>query len=232
VIHPRNRRRRTAFTLFEVMIVVAIIGIVAAAAIPGFRGYQRNQAMRAAVRSGLGLFSRAKSLALAENRNHVVLFNVGPGTDICGNPIVDVNGNPAPILVIDDGPPGTGNCCIDPGELVESLTLSPYLTATASVTWGAALAGAPAPLDVGGATSWATTGSSFRTPAGLPARGVLFRTDGVPVTFSNACVLGTTGGGGGALYVTNNDRDYAIVLSPIGAASIERWDPASNTWGN
>jgi prepilin-type N-terminal cleavage/methylation domain-containing protein len=226
--HLRPHLRTAAFTLFEVMIVVAIVAIAAAMALPSLRSYRENQALRAGVRASLDLFTRAKTLARAEHRNHVVLFAVGPGTDVCGNPIVDAQGNPTPILVIDDGPPGGGNCCIDAGEYVESLDVQ----LPPAVTWGAAMAAAPAPMDLGGGPTWAALGSSFRTPAGLAARGVLFRPDGLPVTFSNACAVGTTGSGAGALYVTNGNRDYAVVLSPIGALSVERFDPALNAWEN
>jgi type II secretory pathway pseudopilin PulG len=211
------------------MIVVAIVGIVAAMALPGFQDYQRNQAMRTTVRDGLNLFTRAKSLALAENRNHIVLFNTA-GTDICGRPIADPNNNPVPVLVIDDGPPGTGNCCIDPGEHVEWLRVPPIAGGT--LTWGVSFAGGRAPNDTGSGASWNTTGTSFTNPAGAATNGVLFRADGMPVTFSNACALGTTGGGGGALYVTNTQRDYALVLSPIGSSSVESWDVALGVWGN
>jgi prepilin-type N-terminal cleavage/methylation domain-containing protein len=222
-------RQLSGFTLVEAMIVVAIIAVAAALALPNLRTYRENQALRSGVRGALGLFTRAHSLAMSEGRNHIVLFNVGAGNDNCGNPIVDAQGRPTPLLVIDDGPPGAGNCCIDPGESVESLNLR----LPPSVTWGAALAPAPAPLDSGGAATWSSTGSSFRMPTGLPARGVMFRPDGMAVTFSGNCgVVGTTGSGAGALYVTNGDRDYAVVLSPIGALSIERWDPARNAWGN
>jgi type II secretory pathway pseudopilin PulG len=210
------------------MIVVAIIGIIAATALPNLRVYRENQALRAAVRSGAGFFSEAHSLAMAEHRNHLVLFNVGAGTDVCGNPIVDAAGRPTPILVIDDGAPGTGNCCIDAGEYVDALT-APL---PAIVTWGASLAGAPAPLDAGGGATWATLGSSFRTPAGAAARGVMFRPDGMPVSFSNACAVGATGTGAGAIYVTNGQRDYGVVLSPIGSVSVERWDVTQAAWEN
>jgi prepilin-type N-terminal cleavage/methylation domain-containing protein len=218
-------RHRAAFTLFEMMIVVAIIGIIAAAALPAFVQYQRNQAMRAVMRDAAGYFGHAKSLAMAENRPHIVFFNTG--NDNCTNPITDSSGNPVPILVIDDG---DGDCCIDAGERVDWLRVPPLIQA--DVNWGVTAASSRAPGDVGAGPSWATTGTSFTRPSGTVAHGVLFRTDGVPVTYSPTCAAGTTGSGGGALYVTNTQRDYALVLSPLGAASIERWNPTTSAWGN
>jgi type II secretory pathway pseudopilin PulG len=215
--------------LFELMIVVAIIGIVAAAALPAWRTFQLNQQLRAGVRMGANVFNFARSQALSTGNNFIVMFGVGPGTDVCGNPLEDVNGNPVPFLVIDDGAPGTGDCCITAAaEVVQ--TLDPRTPG--AVAWGVTFAGAPAPLDTGTAPVWNTVGSSFRTTAGVNARGVLFRPDGIPVTYSNACNVGPTGSGGGALYVTNTERDYAIVLSPLGAVQVSRWDRPNNAWGN
>lgn len=228
VVDPRTQRK-AAFTLLEMVIVLAIIAIVAATSLPSWRQYQQNQALRAAVRSGATLFTRARTLALSANRAHIVLFNVGAGTDNCGNPIVDpVSGLPVPVLVIDDSL-GASPCCIDPGESVD---LMPSAPPTSNVSWGVTMAGTPAPLDPGGAATWNTVGSSFATPAGVAARGVMFRGDGIPVTYTTACALGSTGSGGGGIYVTNGQRDYAVVLSPIGAVSVERWDPSASVWGD
>ncbi len=210
------------------MIVVAIIGIVAAAALPSWRAYQQNQQLRAGARMAANVLTFGRTQAIATSRNHIVLFGIGPMTDLCGNPLQDALGNPVPFVVIDDGPPGAGDCCItNAGEVVE--TLDPR---TPNVSWGATFATAPAPLDSGLAAGWKIFGSSFRTPAGVMARGVLFRPDGVPVSYTAACNLGATGSGGGALYVTNGERDYGIVLTPIGGVHVERWENSSAAWSS
>jgi hypothetical protein len=52
------------------------------------------------------------------------------------------------------------------------------------------------------------------------------------VAFNAACNIGTTGTGAGAIYVTNGDRDYSVVLNPLGTSTVERWDPAEARWEN
>ncbi len=88
----------------------------------------------------------------------------------------------------------------------------------------------PSPEDAGGGDY--TTGASFAQPDGTDAAWVVFGPDGIPVAFNAACNLGTTGTGAGAVYVTNGDRNYAVVLNPLGTSNVERFDPAQNTWEN
>jgi hypothetical protein len=44
--------------------------------------------------------------------------------------------------------------------------------------------------------------------------------------------LSPAGGGGGALYLTDGERDYAIVLSPIGGVRVHLWIPANGAWSS
>jgi hypothetical protein len=63
---------------------------------------------------------------------------------------------------------------------------------------------------------------------------VLFRPDGIPVSFTfsgGTCgQIAGTGSGGGALYITNGERDYAVVLSPLGSARVHLW--AAGAWSS
>ena len=61
---------------------------------------------------------------------------------------------------------------------------------------------------------------------------MVFGPDGIPVAFNAACNVGTTGTGAGAVYFTNGDRDYAVILNPLGTSTVERWDPADARWEN
>jgi prepilin-type N-terminal cleavage/methylation domain-containing protein len=217
-------RRRHGFTLIEIMIVVGIIAIFAALAVPSWRAYQRNLQLRAAARSVANAFAWARSHALSTGNRHVVVFAIDPN-DVCGSPIVDVKGDPVPVLVYEDL---DDDCCFDAGE--ERVTER----AVPNVNWGvtpAPPAGPPiAPADAG-AGDYAT-GASFAQPDGSDAAWVSFGPDGIPLAFNAACNLGTTGTGAGAVYLTNGDRNYAVILNPLGTGNIERFDPAANQWEN
>jgi len=59
---------------------------------------------------------------------------------------------------------------------------------------------------------------------------VMFRPEGMPVAFAADCTTGTTGTGGGAIYLSNAQRDVAIVLSPLGATRTHSWDVGNAAW--
>ena len=229
-MHPASQRRavRSAgFTVIEIMVVVAIVGIFAALAVPSWRDYQNNLRLKTAARTVANAFSYARSQALATGNNHVVVLAVDPldPNDVCGNAIVNSQGNPVPVLVFEDDFGGAPNCCYDAGE--ERLAEN----AIPNVNWGVTPAALPPSAEDSGAGDY-TTGASFAQPDGSDAAWVVFGPDGIPVAFNAACNLGTTGTGAGAVYVTNGDRNYAVVLNPLGTSNVERFDPAANAWEN
>ena len=129
------------------------------------------------------------------------------------------------IEIADDGVPGTGNCASDAGETVHQVL------PIANISWGttASLAnGAAAPDDLGGSPGTVSIGWSFTDAGGTtPAQWVLFQPDGLPRLFTPAgCVLSGAGEGGGAIYVTNGRRDYAVVLGPLGTTRVHPWTPS------
>jgi prepilin-type N-terminal cleavage/methylation domain-containing protein len=220
------RQTRAGFTIVELMIVVAIVGIFAALAIPAWNQYQSNLQLRTAARSVSNAFSYARSRAVATGNRYVVAFAYDPGNpnDACGNPIVNEQGKDVPFMVFEDGAPAAANCCLDAGEERYSERPAP------GVSWGVTIAGGPVPSDMGGGDY--KLGSSFAEPDGSQAGWVVFGPDGIPLAFNAACNLGTTGTGAGAIYVTNGDRDYGVVLNPLGTSSVERFDPAQGAWEN
>ena len=216
--------RRAGFTLIEIMVVVGIIAVFAALAVPSWRQYQANLQLRAAARAVSNAYAYARSHALSTGNRHMVVFGV-TANDVCGNSIEDAQGNPVPILVYEDL---NKDCCFDAAEL--RLTER----AVAGVNWGvtpAPPAGpAASPQDAGGGDY--TTGSSFAEPDGSDAAWVSFGPDGIPLAFNAACNLGMTGTGAGAIYLTNGNRNYAVVLNPLGTGNIERFDSVPNQWEN
>jgi len=66
---------------------------------------------------------------------------------------------------------------------------------------------------------------------------VLFQPDGIPRLFTpdgggNCDAVGLPGLGGGAIYLTNTRRDYAIVLSNVGTTRTHVWIPSAGGWKN
>ena len=129
------------------------------------------------------------------------------------------------LLVLDDGAPGSANqnCQIDSGENIH------LLPATDGVGWGSSLAGGTkAPGDSTAIAS--TSGSSFATPAGTGTTWVAFMPDGRPGGMSAACGFGQLGSGNGGLYITNGDRDYAVVVNALGGVRLHAWDANAGAW--
>ena len=42
--------------------------------------------------------------------------------------------------------------------------------------------------------------------------------------------MGQLGSGNGAAYVTNGERDYAVVLNPLGGVRVHVWDRQAGAW--
>jgi hypothetical protein len=140
------------------------------------------------------------------------------GEDAQGDPLLDANNLTVPVLILDDGRPGSinQNCQIDGGEPINTVK------EVVGVTFGVGGGAGAAPGDLG--TGDITTGSSFIGPDTLAASWVLFRPEGTPRSFDLTCATGPLGSGTGAFYMTTGTRNVGVVLSPMGMVRVHGWN--------
>jgi prepilin-type N-terminal cleavage/methylation domain-containing protein len=225
-----SRKLRRGVTLVEIAIVLGIIGVMLAVAVPSLNRWQDDQRAKAAARDVADLLMLARGEAVRTGDQHVVYFGAPGYTDPAGTAVVGPAGTYVPMLVLNDGPPATANCRIDAGEASESFP------AADGLNWGLSLATTRAPDDTGAAAFAPpqASGSTFQDPAGNAVSWLLFRPDGIPVVFTaaggNCGVVGVTGTGGAAIYLTNGRRDYSVVLSPLGSVRVHGW--AQGAWSS
>ena len=221
---PRSRAE-SGYTISEVVVVTATIAVLTSMAVPGTQRYLTNQNTVEMARTVANAFQIARTEALRTGRNHVVFFAIGGAGDVAGNPLLDADGNPAAVLILDDGPTGAANqnCRIDAGENTRTIS------ADGDLSWGESFAGttkAPGDLNARPLAS----GSTFATPLGAGATWVLFRPDGAPVAIDAGCNAGTVGTGNGAIYFTNGERDQAVVIGALGNVRVHSWNRATGAW--
>jgi prepilin-type N-terminal cleavage/methylation domain-containing protein len=220
----RASTRKGGYTLIEVMTVVGIIGVVIGMAVPSVIEWRAYYRAKRAARNVADIFHHARAEALRTGQQQVVFFG-NPGLTDPGGNAVQAAGTWVPVLAVDDGAAATANCRIDPGEV------SDYIRPEGEVSWGVSHATGPVASDSGGAafnpdSSW--DGATFTKPDASKANWVMFRSDGIPVAFEGdgaGCgTVGDTGTGGGGLYVTDGQNDFAIVLTPLGGVRLHLWD--------
>jgi prepilin-type N-terminal cleavage/methylation domain-containing protein len=227
--HSSNRSlpSRAGFTLVEMMVVVAVLSALVLVATSSMVEGNRNAQLKSKVREIADLLQVARAEAIRTGNNQVIYFGNPGTTDPSLNP-VEVGGNWVPVLHIDDGPPATADCAIA-GPEIET-----WVAADVNgLNWGVSGAGTKVPADAGaapfnpgGPPLW--DGTTFADPAGAKINWVMFRPDGIPRVFSGAIgncgTVGAVGDGGGAFYVTNGERDYSVVLTPLGGIRVHLWN--------
>jgi prepilin-type N-terminal cleavage/methylation domain-containing protein len=220
-----EHRKQAGLSLIELAAVLAIVSALAATATFGISKWSNGLRIKASARAVSDAFMLARSEAIRSGDSHLVVFGVGALTNA-----------DADIVVVNDDRPDNANCSIASSEIVHRVNLEN------GVTWGTDpnLAGTtPATGDQGLAVSNTQNGSSFTTAAldpNVPASWLLFQPDGIPRLFttngSTCSQIGLRGQGGGGIYVTNGDRDYAVVLTPLGTSRVLAWIPGGGGWMN
>jgi type II secretory pathway pseudopilin PulG len=212
-------------SLIELVVVLTVVSALLTTAALGISSWAQDQRVKASARAVSDAFMLGRAEAIRTGNSHLVVF----GSGALANADADIN-------IVNDGRPDLANCSIASSEIVHSVDLEK------GVSWGtsAGLAGTTvAPGDPGLAVDNTQHGSSFTTAAldpNAPASWVVFQPDGIPRLFStngSSCTeIGIRGEGGGAIYVTNGRRDYAIVLTPLGTSRVLAWNPSSDNWMN
>ncbi len=224
--------KRHGFTLLEMMVVIAIVAALVVVGAPTLRDGSRHTRLKSAARDLAGAIQIARAQAIRTQVNHVVMF----GTTPAGNPL------PAPALILQDA---DADGEIDPGEPVTFVPQDagndfqgrPRTTGYGMTSAVGVPADDPDPLGVFAAPGFAYT--TFRAPAGANVNQLVFMPDGIPRTYDAGPPFnaGAVGSGNGAIYLTNGDpntgtsgRDYAVIVSALGAVRVSSWDPGQGVW--
>jgi prepilin-type N-terminal cleavage/methylation domain-containing protein len=226
----RRSKRQSGVSLMEIIVVIVVIGVMSTASVSYMRTWQEDQQAASVARSLADMLALARAEAMRTGSNQLLLFNIGGVStqDAAGNDIEDVTGVPATAVVVTDRFGGVENCALDDGDIRTSLA------ANDNFRWGVTNANLRAPLD--GNQPAIGLGSTFARVAApnTPLNGLIFGPQGIPFTFSangTGCLaIDSVGSGGGALYITNGRRDYAVVQSPLGGTRFHVWDASFGTW--
>ena len=214
-------RRSSGYSLTEVAITMAILAAAVAMAAPSLNRANQNAKLRDGALAIEAGFSGTRGEAIRTGDVHLLFVFM----DAEGNALVDESGEVVPALMLNDGAPGSPNqnCRIDPGEAVKAVSRQD-IAAMVSGPPGGAQAGGD--MGIGDMTA----GSSFVDPQGDPATWVMFRPEGMPVAFDANCDMGDPGSGAGAFYMKNENRAFAVMLSPMGTTKVKIFNHTTGGW--
>jgi type II secretory pathway pseudopilin PulG len=207
-------------TLLELVVGLVVLGVMLALGAATLGRWADDQRAASSARDVADAFALARAEALRTGSNHIVAFAVETG----------LSGITSDVVIANDGAPVNANCRIAADEIVHRFTLG------RGVSYGTDpdLANGSAAPDDSGASGNQAAGASFTEPDGGDASWVVFMSDGLPRRFSeNATAappcsdVGPVGDASGGIYLTNGNRDYAVVLSPLGSARVHRWKNGS-----
>ncbi len=165
-------------------------------------------------------FHVARAQAIRTGNNHLVFFAIGGAGDTAGNTLAKRNGEAVPILVLNDGAPGSANqnCVIDASEEIITFERAGRrrLGSERADEWTR-----HRPMSCCRASRRAARASSLRIArSGGPSPGCSSAPMASRSPIDAACNAGRLGTGGGTIYLWTQSRDFAITLSPLGGVRV------------
>ena len=231
------RRRVDGFSLIEVVIVLSIVGILLSMGVASFSNWSTRERLSNSAGELAQILFVARVEAIRKSVNHIVFF----GSDASGGDLVSENGGtPVAALLIEDT---NGNGAPDVGE---QRMVVPMATDT-KIVWGRTHAPILVPTNGGSVAGDPFSGTStegsaqeqssvanFRHPsqADTVQSWILFAPDGTPraLDASAGVVVADVGTGDGAIYLSDGERDQAVVMTALGAVRSYRWDTGDGSW--
>ncbi len=224
-----GKHGHAGFSLLEFMIALVVLGIFIGIGGTIMSSQLAGTRSRAFTRSLADLMMLARTEAIRTGDNHVVFFS----QDTADGALSGGSGQLVAASVIRDA---DGDGLVDAGEPIAGVQFD----AAGGMAWGSSLAAALAtPLKAPNDNAVADFPEpdadflccTFTTPDDDPARWVVFTPDGMPRSFKTGpFLMGEVASGNGAVYVTGGNRDYAVVLAPLGGVRVHHFVRDTENW--
>ena len=216
-----DRKHCRAYSLIEIVVIVAIVSVMATAGSFAMSSWATAQRVKDTSRGMADLLRQGRGEAIRTGITHLVFFDTDAGA---ANLVAPDGAQVAAMLTRDID----GDGSVGPGEYVSSVPLD----TTNTLSWGVAAATVPVPTDpTADHAAPPPSPWTFSQPGGSAANWVALFPDGTPRGFSvGPFTADSMGSGAGAVYLTNGERDYAVVVAALGGVRVHGWDLDAGAW--